>query len=120
MPAGKVMKKLAQPTSWLGRTWQDIRLIFGLLTDLSFRHFITPRLVRLLYLLSLIGAALSALAWMASGFKVSLIYGCFTLLTGPLAFFLYMLAARVVLEVVLAVFRIAENTDRLRERDDVS
>lgn len=92
--------------------------MFSILSDLSFKRFVTPRLVRLIYLISLIAAALSALAWMASGFKVSVFYGLFTVATGPVAFFVYMLTARVVLEFMLAVFRIAENTDKLRERKD--
>ena len=89
-----------------------------ILTDLSFKHFVTPRLIRLIYFVSLIAAVLSALAWMASGFATSIMYGCFTIVTGPLAFFLYMLAARVVLEFMLAVFRIAENTEKLRDKID--
>ena len=52
--------------------------MFSILTDLSFRRFVTPRLVRLIYFISLIGAALSALAWMLSGFKTSVFYGVFT------------------------------------------
>ena len=39
--------------------------------------------------------------------------GVFTLVTGPLAFFIYALTARVALEFVVAVIRVAENTDKL-------
>ena len=102
----------------LSRAWGEVRLIFSILTDLSFKRFVTPRLVRLIYCISLIAAALSAIAWMASGFQTSIFYGAFTIATGPLAFFMYMLAARVILESMLAVFRIAENTEKLRERND--
>ena len=102
----------------LSRAWVEVRLMFSILTDLSFRQFVTPRLVRLIYCISLIGAALSAVAWMVSGFQTSVFYGLFTIATGPLAFFIYMLTARVVLEFMLAVFRIAENTEKLRERNE--
>lgn len=101
------------PSSWLGRAWYEMGLVFKVLTDLSFKTFITPRLVRLLYVLSLVGAGLSTFAWMISGFTTGVMYGCFTFITGPVAFFIYMLAARVVLEFLLAVFRIAEGVDRL-------
>lgn len=104
--------------SLLSRAWREVRLIFVILTDLSFKRFVTPRLVRLLYFISLIAAGLSALAWMVSGFKTGVFYGLFTVVTGPLAFFIYMLAARVGLEFMLAVFRIAENTDKLCEKND--
>jgi hypothetical protein len=105
-------------SSFLSRAWREVRLMLVILTDLSFKRFVTPRLVRLIYFISLIAAALSALAWMISGFKTGVIYGLFTIATGPVAFFIYMLTARVVLEFMLAVFRIAENTEKLRERTD--
>lgn len=105
-------------SSFLSRAWGEVMTMFSILSDLSFRRFVTPRLVRLLYFISLIGAALSAIAWMVSGFKTGVFYGLFTIVTGPLAFFIYMLAARVMLEFMLAVFRIAENTDKLREKNE--
>ena len=92
--------------------WREARALFSLLFDLSFKQFLTPRLIRLLYVLSLLAAVLSALAWMASGFREGVLQGLFTLVTGPVAFFLYLLGARVVMEVLLAIFRIAERLDR--------
>lgn len=106
------------PSGVLSRAWQEVRVMFSILTDLSFKRFVTPRLVRLIYCISLVAAALSAVAWMCSGFQIGFFYGLFTVATGPLAFFIYMLTARVVLEFMLAVFRIAENTEKLRERNE--
>ena len=111
-------RSLPDSSGFLSRAWGEVRTMFSILTDLSFRRFVTPSLVRLIYFISLIGAALSAIAWMLSGFKTSVFYGVFTFVTGPLAFFIYMLTARVVLEFMLAVFRIAENTERLREKQE--
>ncbi len=91
--------------------WREARALFALLLDLSFKQMLTPRLIRLLYVLSLLAAVLSALAWMASGFREGLLHGLFTLVTGPVAFVLYLLAARVVMEVLLTLFRIAERLD---------
>jgi hypothetical protein len=50
---------------------------------------------------------------MFSGFTQSLFYGMFTFVTGPVAFVIYILSARVVMEVILAIFLIAE---KLREK----
>ncbi len=102
----------------LSRSWNQVRAIMVVLTDLSFREFVTPKLIRLIYFISLIGAVLAALTWMVSGFATSMMYGFFTFATGPVAFFVYMLTARVVLEFMLAVFRIAENTEKLRDKMD--
>jgi hypothetical protein len=84
-----------------------------MLFDFSFKRFLTPRLVRILYSLSLLAALLSALAWMASGFRDGVMQGLFTLVTGPIAFLLYVLTARVAMELVLAIFRIAEHIEKL-------
>jgi hypothetical protein len=88
-----------------------------LLTDFGFKRFVTPRLVRTIYLLSLAAAGIGAFAWLRAGFSESLLRGLFTLVTAPLSFLLYALVARVSLEFVLAVIRIAENTDQLVKRD---
>ena len=100
----------------LALVWRELAGLTRALTDLSFREFITPRIVRTLYFMSLIGAGLAALAWMFSGFKDGLVRGVFTLVTGPVAFLVYILTARVALEFMLAVFRIADNTEQLREK----
>ena len=94
--------------------------MFGLLTDFGFKKFVTPRIVRTLYTLSLLAAAAAAFSWMSSGFKEGFTRGLFTLVTGPLAFFLYALSARVGLEFVMAVIRIAENTDKLADKSPPS
>ena len=93
--------------------WSDLRAVLDLVMDFSFQHFVTPRLIRLLYALSLMAAVLAALTWMFSGFGQSMLYGLFTFVTGPVAFILYVLSARVVMEVILAIFQIAE---KLREK----
>jgi hypothetical protein len=101
--------------SLFARGWSGVKTLLSILTDLSFKRFVTPRLIKLIYILSLIAAALSALAWMASGFTEGIMRGCFTVATGPIAFFFYMLTARVGCEFMLAVFQIAENTARVKQ-----
>jgi hypothetical protein len=88
--------------------WSEVRAIMDLVLDFSFQRFVTPHLIRVLYALSLVAATLAAIGWMASGFSVGLFYGLFTLVTGPVAFVLYVLTARVVMELILAIFQIAE------------
>lgn len=99
-----------------GVIWGETRALFTLLFDFSFKRFLTPRLVRVLYSLSLLAAVLSALAWMGSGFREGVMKGLFTLVTGPVAFFIYVLTARVLMEVVLAIFRIAERLENLPQQ----
>lgn len=88
---------------------------FGLddLTDWSFTRFITVRLVKVLYLAGIVLLALVAMAIGFSGFRVSFIAGLGTLITAPIFFVLALVALRVYLELVVALFRIAENTGAL-------
>lgn len=88
--------------------WSEVRTVMDLVLDFSFKRFVTPHLIRVLYALSLLAAVLAAVTWMFSGFSVGLIYGLFTLVTGPVAFVIYVLTARVLMEVILAIFQIAE------------
>ena len=108
----KPLPPLSAP-SLFSAGWREISALSGLLTDLGFTSFITPKIVRTLYLLSLAAAGLAAVTWTFSGFGVGVTQGLFTLVTGPLAFFIYALTARVALEFVVAVIRVAENTDKL-------
>lgn len=85
----------------------------SLMLDFSFKRFLTPRLIRILYCVSLLIAAISAVTWMTSGFGISFFRGMITLITGPIAFFIYAIIARVTMELVLVIFRIAENIERL-------
>lgn len=98
-----------KPSRGVASIWSELRAVMDLVLDLSFQKFVTPHLIRLLYALSLLAAVLAAVAWMLSGFGTgSLLYGLFTLVTGPVAFVLYVLSARVIMEIILAIFQIAE------------
>lgn len=97
------------PGSVLSSLWQQIRAVLDLVLDLSFKRFVTPRLVRMLYVLSLLAAVFYAISWMMSGF--------WGLITAPVAFLLYLIVARVAVELILAIFRIAEKLAPLSDGD---
>jgi di/tricarboxylate transporter len=103
------------PGSVLSSLWQQIRAVLDLVLDLSFKRFVTPRLVRMLYVLSLLAAVFYAVSWMFSGFKTGTLSGMFTLITAPVAFLLYLIFARVTVELILAIFRIADKIAPLSE-----
>lgn len=105
------------PGSVLSSLWQQIRAVLDLVLDLSFKRFVTPRLVRMLYVLSLLAALISAVSYMFSGFREGTFTGIFQMVTAPLAFLLYLIFARVTVELILAIFRIAEKLAPLSEGD---
>ncbi len=98
---------------------------FASLYDLSFRTFVTPKIIQIVYVLSLAAVAIWSLVFLASGFAPS--YGFLGGYSGPNAgsillhivltpviFVIGSLGARIYLEFIVAVFRIAENTEALR------
>ena len=80
------------------------------LFDLSFSEFVAVDVVKVLYVLSLVGAALVTLLVVIAGFGQGILAGVGSLvLLGPLIFLSLALVARLSAEVVLVLFRIAEN-----------
>jgi len=95
-------------------TTRDTRALRALL-DTSFREFVTPSLVRLLYVLALAGLAVADLWLVLSALASSLLWGLATLLVVALLTALAALCIRVSLETVVILFRIAEHTAEAAE-----
>ena len=89
----------------------------GSLFDFSFNSFVTPKIVKVLYVLVTIWTALLALIVLIIGFRTGgTAGGLFTLLVIEPVFILLTLGIyRVVLEAFMVVFRIYEETRKIRE-----
>lgn len=81
---------------------------FRALFDFSFTEFVTTRLIRLLYGIGVVVAAASAAAAILRGFQEGPGAGILALIVAPLIFLLVVIIARVWLEIIIVVFRIAE------------
>jgi hypothetical protein len=114
------------PTSLAGEVDDVSRGFFRALFDLSFRTFITRRLASVFYLVGLIAIAIGFIVYFVSGLVsginalffnvgagVSLIIA--TLILVPIATFLAIVLLRFVIEAVVALIAIAENTERTAE-----
>lgn len=91
----------------------------GGLLDLSFKEFITIRVIKVLYILAIIGSAIGGIIMLIGGFislGSSVGRGLLMIIGSPLVFLLYVLMARIWLEIVVVLFRIAENTSALVEQ----
>lgn len=105
------------------------RGFFSSLYDLSFRNFVTPAIIEVIYVISLVVIALWAIAFLLVGFiphpfmigyaygSIGIFFMVFHVVGAVAIFILGSIAARVSLEFVIAVFRIAENTAFLRTRE---
>ena len=84
------------------------------LFDTSFSSFVTTRVIKVLYILSMILIGLGALAFIGAAFANSAAFGVITLLViAPLVSLLYLTYVRVLLELVIAIFRITETNVEL-------
>ena len=81
---------------------------FRALFDFSFTEFVTTRLIRLLYAIGVLLAAVAALGAIVRGFNAGAGAGIVALIVSPLIFLLVVILARVWLEIIIVVFRIAE------------
>ena len=88
----------------------------GSLFDLSFTEFITTRVIKVLFILAIIVAAIVAFVMIVSAFAAGALSGIVVLIISPILFLLCVILARVWLELIIVIFRIAENTGRLAEQ----
>ena len=91
---------------------------FRSLFDLSFQSFVTARIIGVLYIISIVLIALYSLVFIIAAFSQSAVLGAITLLIlAPLFFFLAVIYVRVLLELAIVLFRIAENTSEMARRE---
>jgi len=91
---------------------------FASMFDFSFSSFVTLRFIKVLYVIFMVFAGLIGLAiffTFASQGGVSILLA---LILGPIAFFLYLLIYRVLLEFIVVIFRIAENTSIMASKSE--
>ena len=89
---------------------------FGTLFDLSFSQFITVRIIKVLFVIAIIGSGIGALALLISGIASGGGGAFLSIILAPIVFFLYVLMARVWLELILVLFKIADNTGKMAEQ----
>ena len=78
------------------------------LMDFSFRGYATPRMLKFLYAMHLLAGLIAAVTWVVMSFQQAPVQGLLALLGALLGYFFWMLYCRIILEVLSAVFRIAE------------
>lgn len=88
---------------------------FGALFDFKFEHFITPMIVKFVYVLVMIALVIGWLVFLVAGFADSATSGVFVLVVGPILLVLYLAFIRMTLEFYLAIVRMSQDIhNRLR------
>ncbi len=78
------------------------------LMDFSFRKYATPKMLKSLYSIHLLGGLIAAVAWVVLAFQQAPVQGLLALIGASVGYALWILYCRVTLEVLAAVFRIAD------------
>jgi Domain of unknown function (DUF4282) len=88
---------------------------FGSLFDVSFSSFVTPTIIKVVYILVMILGGLGALGFVAEGFAVSVIFGIITLIIiAPLIYIVELALWRIALEIFMVIFRMSDDIHAMR------
>jgi hypothetical protein len=82
---------------------------FTALFDFSFNNFVTPILVRIVYVLATVALVAMWLVFLLAGFANSLASGLVVLVLGPVLLVIYLAIVRMTLEFYLSVVRMSED-----------
>jgi Domain of unknown function (DUF4282) len=108
------------PPAPAGQGQESAKGFLAALFDFNFTTFVTPKLIKALYALIMIGTALFALVFVEFTWRHGgAVAGLFTLLIGtPIYFLISMAFYRVVLEFFMVTFRLYEELNTIRRRGD--
>jgi hypothetical protein len=90
----------------------DDRNFFTGLFDFAFNHSLLRRLVKLLYVIAILAGGVAVVACVVVGMQHSPAEGLINLVAGIVALFVGTLVVRLLLELSLAILRIAEGIER--------
>lgn len=85
------------------------------LLDFSFTHFITISFIKVIYMLAILAILVGWLGLVVAGFASGFIAGIGAIIVGSIVALLYLIMARVWLELIVVIFRIGDNTSTLVE-----
>ena len=103
------------------KTAKTAKGFFSALFDLSFKSYVFPQVIKILFVIVIILSALGAVGLIAAAFASNVIVGIFTvIIVGPLYFLLTVIFYRVIFEVISAVFTITDNTNKLVQASRMS
>ncbi|WP_277211533.1 DUF4282 domain-containing protein [Isoptericola croceus] len=97
----------------------DTKGFFGALFDYSFMNYVTPKVVKIVYVIVTVLVALGWLVALVAAFANSVWAGIGFLLFGWIIALVYLAIARITLEFYLAVVSISEKVNHYARRDGI-
>ena len=81
--------------------------------DLTFTKFVTPIIIKIAFIVMLVIGALMWLVFIFAGFAGGFWSGIGGIIFGGLFFLMFILGYRIIFELVMVIFDIKANTDRI-------
>ncbi|HUJ30977.1 MAG TPA: DUF4282 domain-containing protein [Candidatus Acidoferrum sp.] len=78
------------------------------LMDFSFRTYAAPKMLKFLYAIHLLAGLIAAVACVVTAFQQAPVQGLIALIAALVAYFFWILYCRIALEVLAAIFRMAD------------
>jgi Domain of unknown function (DUF4282) len=107
-PSSAAVPPLQPPLAQLPMNTAEATGFIGALFDLSFTSFITTKLIKVLYILGIVGAACWALVMAGTGISQGGA-GLFLALLSPVLFLAGVIYMRVMMEMIMVIFRASEH-----------
>jgi Domain of unknown function (DUF4282) len=101
-----------QPQAPIGGPQGQATNPFAALFDFSFNTFVTPAVVKILYMFGMVLIGLGYFAALIAGFSQGVGFGLIALIVGAVAALFYLIFFRVLLEFYYAVVRMSEDIHR--------
>jgi hypothetical protein len=98
----------------------DNKSILEDLLDFDFKNLITVRVIKVLYIISIIIAVLLALCIVIDGFTDSFFWGLIKLIIAVISFFVVVIYSRILLELVVVIFKISDDIAKLAGSKKIS
>lgn len=89
---------------------------FGSLFDFSFTSFVFPKVIKVVFAILVVFAAIAAIAVLVMAFNNSTTTGIAALVLSPFIFCLYVLLFRIWMEVAIVLFRILDNVQKIADK----
>lgn len=83
--------------------------------DFSFTEFVTTKVIKFLLGLAMVVNIIVTIFWIVGGFNISILMGILSVVLSPVIYLILMLFSRIYLELIIVIFRIAENLIKIRE-----
>jgi hypothetical protein len=98
-----------QPTPTPQQSMNAGKGFLGALFDFSFTNFVTPMIVKFVYVLAVVALGLAWVVFLLAAFSQSAGAGIGVLILGPIGILIYLAFIRMTLEFYLAVTRMSED-----------